>query len=160
MPSLRLTTNVSKLTFDDKSRKGDVLPTLQEATREWVRLAWRRNRPDEEFSIPRLSEVTGIPLPALYRIEKLAGKASDRTIRKIAAALGTDPPVLTLDVSGLSEPVNALGWIGEAQAALERAAGLLRAQAIAAPAAQKTAKRAGRVKGPQPDGVEKGRGAA
>lgn len=136
------------------------MPTLQEATREWVRLVWRRSRPDEVFSVPRLSEVTGIPLPALYRIENLEGKASDRTIKRIAAALGTDPPLLTLDVSGLSEPVSALGWIGEAQAALERAAGLLRAQTIAVPAVQKTAKRAGRVKGRQSDGIEKGKGAA
>lgn len=126
-----LTANVNILTFHGKSRKGGVLASLQESVKEWVRAVWRRAKPGEEFSVPALSEATGIPLPALYRIENLEGKASDRTLKRIADALGADPPRLTVDVSGLTEPVNPLGWIGEAQAALDRAARLLRPPATA-----------------------------
>ncbi len=111
------------------------MPTLQEAVRQWVRLAWRRSRPSEEFSVPALSQVVGIPTPALYRIENLEGKASDRTLRKIAAALNAPMPGLTLDVEGLTKPVTALGWLGEARAAIEAAEGLLRSQSTELPEA-------------------------
>lgn len=129
---LILTSNVNKLTFPGKPRKGAVLAGFQAGVRDWVRAAWRHGRPDQAYSVPALSEVTGIPLPALYRIENLEGKASEKTIRRIADALKVPRPGLTLDVSGLTPPVNALGWVLEAQSAIEQAAGLLRGQTTGA----------------------------
>ena len=123
-----LTANVTKLTNADSFARGDFLADFQTIIRDWVRASWRRARPGEEFSVPVLSELTGIPLPALYRIEKLRGRTSDRIIKKIAETLGAPLPSLTLDVSGLSERSNPLWYIGEAQAALEQAASLLRGQ--------------------------------
>ena len=65
--------------------------------------------------------------------EMAAGKGHPQSdkITAVAAALDVEPPGFELDDG--KEPTDASGWIGQAQAALERAAERLRAPATGEP---------------------------
>jgi len=110
-------------------------PTFGEAVADWFRAV---NGPEHsrKVSLNALSDRSGVARTTLYRIE--AGEGADEdTLIAIADALGAGRPVVTkalqLEPGTLQEPREPLDWIVEAQAALERAAGLLRTSATGAP---------------------------
>ncbi len=107
-------------------------PSFGEAVAAWFRRVNGEGR-RRRMSLNAISEKSGVARTTLYRIE--AGEGADEaTLAAVADALGVDRPVVTrtlqLEPAALQEPQDALGWIGEAQAALDRAAGLLRGQVI------------------------------
>lgn len=113
-------------------RKG----SIQGQILQWVTALWGERYSGEEFSVPRLSERTGVSLPAVYRIQAMEGIPSASTLGKIARHFGVPVPTVETRLIAEGEPVQPdtpLVWIQTAKAALVRAEAALAGQATPAP---------------------------
>lgn len=86
-----------------------------------------------------LAKKSGVGRSTLYEILSGTGFPSPGNIADLATAMGTDGPDFALGT--MQEPSDASGWIGEAQAALDKAVGLLPSQPTESERAGKDAKR-------------------
>lgn len=136
--------------------RGKFLGTYGQAVKSWLELAIQRAH--WTGSNRALARKAGIPNSTLHQMLSGEGNPQADKIAAVARALDQEGPTFAL---GDAEPPRTLsGLIGQAQWALDEAQRLIANLERPAASVQKTAKRAGRVKGPQPDGAEKGRGAA
>jgi plasmid maintenance system antidote protein VapI len=112
-------------------------PTFREAVRDWFLAANRAEDGSERFSASEIQRRTGVARTTQDRIIDMDADVDDETLLRLAGLLGGSPRVvktLQLEPGALQQPRNALGWVAEAQQALEHAARLLRGQATEPPA--------------------------
>lgn len=138
-----------------------ILATYGQVVAVWLKREMRATGWTNKLALARES---GVGRSRLYEI--LSGNANPGpdTVAALAAKMGVDGPDFAL--GAMQEPSDVSGWIGQAQDALNKAAGLLRARPTERPEADsagkltRSAKRVGRVEDQRPDGARKGKGAA
>lgn len=140
----------------DTCQGGSFLATYGQVVAMWLREAMRKAGWTNKRALERES---GVGHSALYDALSGEGNPSPETVAALAKALNQDGPRFALDDT--QNPEDVSGLIGQAQAALDRAARLLRDQATKPGSAGRAladdaAARQSQVSGTRPPPAKKG----
>lgn len=112
-------------------------PPFREAVAEWYAKVSVDPLGQPKFSDSEIQRRTGVARTTLNRLRDMDGDTDEKKLAKLADLFGVDRPTvvkaLQVEQGALQVPRKALGWVVEAQRALEHAAGLLRGKATEPP---------------------------